>query len=277
MFVPVVFDVGAICPAAPPCTGAAAMSSLVADGASQSAQALSGANGSTMPTVSLGLSDGDYNNTAAPHNCVGSTGCQNPPFSGSPWTVPAPQHWYATAPSGAEGMAPSQALAAAPFSLPAAQEPRVVFGPQPKPNKTRGGEQDSEAPEMGPPPKPPSLALGLCSIHSPQKGGQGFIAAWEQVWAKKAEEGKNDQELHGIRPTPGHAIMCGHALLLGAASTILTFGCKTISGEATSPDDVAREFKESATCHAEAVTPIGGHWLRHHVLKPESALEEVAL
>jgi hypothetical protein len=229
-----------------------------------------------MPTVSLGLSDGDYNNTAAPHNCVGSTGCQNPPFSGSPWTVPAPQHWYAIAPSGAEGMAPSQALAA-PISLPAAQEARVVFGPQPKPDETRGGEQGSEAPEMGPPPKPPSLALGLCSIHCPQKGGKGFIAAWEQLWAKKAEEGKNDQDPHGIRPTPGHAIMCGHALLLGAASTIVTFGHKTISGEATSPDDVARDFKESATCHAEAVTPIGGHWLRHHVLKPESALEEVAL
>ena len=47
--------------------------------------------------------------------------------------------------------------------------------------------------------------------------------------------------------------------------------------EFTSPDDVAREFKESATYHAEAVTSIGGHWLRHHMLEPESALEEAAL
>ena len=60
-------------------------------------------------------------------------------------------------------------------------------------------------------------------------------------------------------------------------TTLLEFGHKTVQGEACSPDDVARDFKESAACHAEAVTPIGGHWLRHHVLKAESAPAEIAL
>jgi len=281
MFLPAMFDVGgAICPAAPP-SGVAAVSGLVADGASQSAHALSGANPSALQAVSL---DGDaevYNNTHAPHNCVGNT-CDGPPFSGSPWTVPAPSHWYATAPPGAEGMAPSQALAAAPVALPAGQEPAAVFGPQPRPSREGREKAGGEAPAVGPLPKPPSVALGLCSVRYPPTGKSvqvhPILAAWEQVWAKEAASSEHEPApSQGIRPTPGHAIMCGNALVLGAATTLLEFGHKTVQGEACSPDDVARDFKESAACHAEAVTPIGGHWLRHHVLKAESPPAEIAL
>ena len=245
MFVPA-FDVGVVCPSAP-----------------AGVEALSGINGSTVAqTVSL---DGDpamYNNTEAPQNCVGSTSCTGPPFSGSPWTVPAPSHWYAV-PSGAEGMAPAKELVAAPMPAIVLEHEAVVHGPMPKDEA-----EDTEERDIGPQPKPPAVLLGLCSVHASGNKGD-LLKALEMVWNKPQAEDTAAASNKGIRPTPGHAVMCGNALVLGAATSLWTWGSKTVMGEACSPGDLAKEFKESASTNAEAVTPIGGHWLRHHVLKPE--------
>jgi len=222
-----------------------------------SAQALSGVNAAAAQTVSL--DDGNmYTDSAAPNNCVGV--CDSEPFTGSPWVVPAPSHWYA-APVGSEGvLAPSQALASL---VPLHTEfPRAVFGPQPKP-------APEVEPVLGPLPRPATMPLGFISLHA-APGKDSVFAALEQVWNKKEEPNeKMNAELQAVRPTPGHFVMCGNALMLGAASSLWSWGSKTIKGEETSSSSFTEEFKESASCNAEAVTPIGGHWFRHHVLKHE--------
>jgi len=75
-------------------------------------------DGAAMHTTALGAGPEMYNNMEASHNCVGGSeqGCipENPPVgdaskTGSSFTVPPPQSWYANG-HGA-GMAPTQALA----------------------------------------------------------------------------------------------------------------------------------------------------------------------
>lgn len=259
MFIPT-FDVGVLCPTVS--AGAAAAPGALVQGGALSAQALSGVNGAVAQTVTL---DGDnmYNDSAAPNNCVGV--CEADPFTGSPWTVPAPSHWYA-APAGAEdmGMAPAKALVAPVATVQLeAPAPSAAFGPQTKPAP------DTEH-EMGPLPKPAAVSLGLISVHAAPGKGNRMLEALEQVWNKQEHVEKAKTEIKGVRTTPGHVVMCGNALVLGAASSLWSWGQKTIKGEATSASSLAQEFKESASSNAEAVTPIGGHWLRHHVLKQQA-------
>ena len=251
------FDIGLpSLPGAVPCA--------LSNGAPLATHALPGPDASLAHATSL---DGDadvYNNMKAPNNCVGV--CEGPPFSGSPWTVPAPQHWYATVPPGAEGMAPAKALVAAPLVAPEplSKEEGVVFGPSTKPQ--------SEAPrEMGPHPKAPAVSLGLCSVHAGGQDGNPVLALIEHMC--KAPEVKPDDAqppVTSVKPSPGHAVMCGNAVLLGFSTSLWSSCTKVFQGDAVRTDDFARDFKESASANAEAVTPLGGHWLRHHVLKPDA-------
>ena len=128
-------------------------------------------------------------------------------------------------------------------------------------------------------PKPAVFSVGLCAVH--KQCTESVFAAIEQVF--KPQE-MCDQETpataaNSVRPTPGHAVMCGNALVLSAATSLWSWGANTLKGESKSAGDLVDEFKESASSNAEAVTPIGGHWLRHHVLKPAPGnhAEEIAL
>jgi len=261
MFIPA-FDIGALPGAVPSALGNGA--ALAAP-----AHALPGPDASLAHAPSSLDADPDvYNNMKAPNNCVGV--CDAPPFSGSPWAVPAPSHWYATMPSGAEGMAPSKALVAAPVvaAEPGLAGEKVEFGPPRKP-------QPEDIPEVGPQPKAPALSLGLCSVHTVDKDGNPMMAVLERLWKEPqcegAQEEANANRTPSVKPTPGHAVMCGNAVLLGFSTSVWASCNKAWQGKAVDSSDFAREFKESAAANAEAVTPLGGHWLRHHVLKPESA------
>jgi len=256
-----VFDLGALPGAVP---------SALGNGAALAApdHALPGPDASLAHTSSLDADPDVYNNMKAPNNCVGV--CDAPPFSGSPWAVPAPSHWYATVPSGAEGMAPAKALVlAAPVVVaadPGLAEETVEFGPPRKP-------QSEEIPEVGPQPKALALPLGLCSVHTVGKAGNPMLAVLERLWkepqSEHAQEEANADRHPSVKPTPGHAVMCGNAVLLGFSTSLWASCNKAWQGEAVDSSDFARDFKESSTANAEAVTPLGGHWLRHHVLKPE--------
>lgn len=256
MFVPAFADVTLVCPAAPSVLAAAP--SALANGASLSSQSLSGG---AAYIVTLDDGSNMYNDSAAPNNCVGV--CDKAPFSGSPWTVPAPSHWYAAPCSGAEGMTPAKALVAAPIfsvELEQQEQPAVLFGPLPKP-------MEEEEKAIGPMLKPAVLSLGLCSVHTQGKACDSVFAALEQVFKPEAPEEKHATAANSVRPTPGHAVMCGNAIVLSAATSLWSWGTTTLKGENKSADDLVHDFKESASSNAEAVTPIGGHWLRHHVLK----------
>jgi hypothetical protein len=244
------FDVGVMCTAGE----AAGPSLLVSNGllASQAAQSLSAVNApihTVSHTVSLDSDPAIYNNTAAPHNCVGV--CTQPPFSGSPWVVPAPSHWYASS-DGVVGMAPSKALV---FAPPVVSE-QLSFGPLPKPVQAA----EPEEPIIGPMPQPTAICLGMCSVRaSPGRDKQGnVLAALASVWAKDDYKEKSCEVNHAVRPTPGHAIMCANALVLSTATSLWALGSKTFNGEANSAQDLVADFKENASANAEAVTPIGG-------------------
>mmetsp|Transcript_48098 Transcript_48098/g.75117 ORF Transcript_48098/g.75117 Transcript_48098/m.75117 type:complete len:88 (+) Transcript_48098:167-430(+) len=63
------------------------------------------------------------------------------------------------------------------------------------------------------------------------------------------------------RPSPGHLVMCGHALTFGAISATissLTEGKKW--GEA---------FRTESCKAADAITPVGGFVLSQHVFKKD--------
>jgi hypothetical protein len=243
MFVPA-FDVGSLCPTVTSIAKGSAMSSHAA--MSQNPSALSDV---ADPEI--------YNNIQAPQNCVGV--CNAPPFSGSPWTIPAPQHWCV----GAEGMAQAKALAV----MPVQELPQQgVYGPENKPHLAEEAET-----MIGPAPRPAVVPLGFCFLRA--RNGQKdaalpFVAALEKMWSE-SEVGEDTVPTENrVRPTPGHVVLCGNAVVLGAVSSLWKWGDSAWHGEAKTVDDLSQSFKESASAHAEAVTPVGGLWLRHHVLKP---------
>ena len=270
------FSIEWLCPvvssAAPGLTGPAA------HGAALSAEILHGAIGPQhCAGCSLAEDSNMYTDPAAPpNNCVGV--CDKEPFSGSPWTVPSPQHWYAH--GHFAGMTPAQELAAMPPppSGSSLDVQEAVIGPH-QPLQCTDMETISVA---GPLPKPAALPLGFVAISTPRTESaastDAVLTALSAVWSHKAEEQMVPDDAvpaaNRVRPTPGHVVMCGNALILAAASSLRLCVDKTIKGEKTSNAELANNFRECAASSAEAVTPVGGHWLRHHVLKSQAACAE---
>ena len=67
-----------------------------------------------------------------------------------------------------------------------------------------------------------------------------------------------------VRAAPSHLLLAGNAVLFGLASAAATLAGELAEGRA--PSDFGANVRASATDAADAVTPVGAHLLRNHVM-----------
>mmetsp|Transcript_7565 Transcript_7565/g.18913 ORF Transcript_7565/g.18913 Transcript_7565/m.18913 type:complete len:264 (+) Transcript_7565:21-812(+) len=75
------------------------------------------------------------------------------------------------------------------------------------------------------------------------------------------------EQAQKVRPSPGHFLLAGHAMALGACMATINAGDRLLKGESKSlVDEWAADFKHNAEANAGAVTPLGQFVLQRHVL-----------
>jgi len=102
------------------------------------------------------------------------------------------------------------------------------------------------------PPDSEACCGGLYANGAAATGLQTQLAAIGPI----ATPAKMGSEAKPVRPAPGHMLMCGHALALGAFQSI---------GPAMAGKDFMSEWKKESIDAANAMTPVGGFILREHV------------
>eukprot|EP00277_Geminigera_cryophila_P044549 CAMPEP_0173067752 /NCGR_PEP_ID=MMETSP1102-20130122/7006_1 /TAXON_ID=49646 /ORGANISM="Geminigera sp., Strain Caron Lab Isolate" /LENGTH=217 /DNA_ID=CAMNT_0013935485 /DNA_START=247 /DNA_END=900 /DNA_ORIENTATION=- len=101
----------------------------------------------------------------------------------------------------------------------------------------------------------PDAASG-CAVYNAQAGGEELAVLPPPSYSSV------DNVQACSRANPGHLLLCGHAMLLGAAMATQEILC----GNA----DIVfwkRSFEDKSGAAAEAMTPIGGYVLKHLVFK----------
>ena len=87
-------------------------------------------------------------------------------------------------------------------------------------------------------------------------------------FATKFFQGSQNEEVvkgKGVKPSPGHLVLCGNALALGALTAVWNWSGKKLSGENEEENQLADDFASVSSDAANSVSPIGGYMLRQHV------------
>jgi len=188
-----------------------------------------------LKTTSLGVGPDFSNNMEAPHNCVGGSeqGCipKNPPVydaskTGMSSTLPAPASWYANS-------VHTTGLGAGP----------EFYNNMPAPNNCVGGSETSCPATMTHPPPAPAHWYA-------DAPAQGMTQSKALAAPVAPVEAKAEPTV--VKAGPAHFLLSAHAFTLAVVQGVIKGDLKDVT--------------KDALANAEAITPVGSHYIREHVM-----------